>query len=236
MIRLPRFGLTTLALAALASAQCNSTPTTNPTSSSPTPRDGSGSPPEQLHGERDPWAFQTPRDGKPVSPTPADASSADANPAGASPVDIRCTAEPIGGGRTVVHYEIRNTGKQMIHVQNGYRMPYLIAGDGNTLEVLQGVNHDEPGAIAELVERPLTRPLAPGQVFAGKVTLPRVLHDHYMARPTPPALQHGAIQVVCKAGWGLTPITRAIQEHMSVSALFDWQHVDASAPVTVVLP
>ena len=156
---------------------------------------------------------------------------------GPKPPEIDCATVRSNDGHTRVRYEIRNAGAETIYMQNGRRMPYQFARDANTLVIIQGVNRGEPGTIYEMFERPLTRPLAPGTTFAGEVVLgANVLHDHYGGRAAPQSLQHGTFQVVCEVGWGLTPITEAVQRTMSGSELFAWQQVSTSKPLTVVLP
>ena len=153
------------------------------------------------------------------------------------PPEIHCAAARTDEGVVIIRYHIRNAGTATIHILDGRRMPYQIARDPNTLIVLQGVNPpDPPGALYELPEIPLTRPLASGEVFTGEVALPtKMLRDHHTGlRPTPPTLLHGTIHIRCEAGWGATPITA--REHMTMSELFAWQQLTGYGPFDVVLP
>jgi hypothetical protein len=149
--------------------------------------------------------------------------------------DIQCSTETVDG-RVVVHYEIRNAGTEPIHLIDGKRLPYQLT-DGATLVVLHGVNPPDPDRLYNMIEIPLTRPLAPGERLAGEQVLPpAMLRDHYGEQPTPAALQHGRIQVRCDVGWGTTPITAASRRTMSIQQLLAWQQVTRSTALEVVVP
>src|ERR1043165_1086385 len=120
--------------------------------------------------------------------------------------DIQCSAKPADDGRVVVHYEIRNTGADPIHVIDSKRLPYQLI-DGAVLVILYGVTPPNPNRLYNLIEIPLTRPLAPGEQISGEQVLPATtLRDHYGEEAAPAALLHGRIQVRCDIGWGKTPI------------------------------
>ncbi|TMQ09181.1 MAG: hypothetical protein E6J91_31095 [Deltaproteobacteria bacterium] len=150
--------------------------------------------------------------------------------------DIQCSARTADDGRVVVHYEIRNAGTEAIHLIEGKRLPYQLT-DGPTLVLLHGVNPPDPDRLYNLIEIPLTRPLAPGEHIAGEQLLPTaMLRDHYGEQPTPSTLRHGRIQVRCDVGWGTTPITAASRRTMSIQQLLTWQQIARSTAFEVVLP
>jgi hypothetical protein len=150
--------------------------------------------------------------------------------------EIQCSAITGQDGRVVVHYEFRNAGTEPIHVVDSKRLPYQLT-DGPTLVLLYGVNPPDPDRLYNLIEIPLTRPLAPGEHIGGEQLLPAVvLRDHYGEQPAPAALLHGRIQVRCDLGWGSTPITAASRRTMSIQQLLAWQQLSRSAVLDVVLP
>jgi hypothetical protein len=150
--------------------------------------------------------------------------------------DIQCSARTADDGRVVVHYEIRNAGTEPIHVIDSKRLPYQLA-DGAMLVILHGVNPPDPHRLYNLIEIPLTRPLAPGEQIAGEQLLPMArLRDHYSEEAAPAGLLHGRIQVRCDIGWGTTPITAASRRTMSIQQLLAWQQLTRSAVLEVVLP
>jgi len=153
------------------------------------------------------------------------------------PPEIHCAAAPTDDGRTIVRYQIRNVGPEVIHILDGQRMPYRLATAANTLEILHGINPPDPDKLYNMIEIPLTRPLAAGESFAGEVVLPtKTLRDHYGEQPTPDSLLHGTIQVRCEVGWGPTAITAADRGRMSIQQLVAWQQLTGCGPFNVVLP
>lgn len=150
--------------------------------------------------------------------------------------EIRCSTKPADDGRVTVHYEIHNTGSEAIHVIDSKRLPYQIA-DGETLVILYGVNSPDPNRLYNMIEIPLTRPLAPGERIAGEQALPvALLRDHYGEQPAPGTLLHGTVHARCDVGWGTTPITAASRRGMSIQQVVAWQQVARSEPFDVVLP
>ena len=150
--------------------------------------------------------------------------------------DIQCSARTADDGRVVVHYEIRNTGAEPIHLLDSKRLPYQLS-DGSILVILHGVNPPDPNRLYNMIEIPSTRPLAPGERIVGEQVLPvTVLRDHYGEQPAPEALRHGTIQVRCDVGWGTTPITAALRRGMSIQQLLAWQQITRSGALEVVLP
>jgi hypothetical protein len=108
---------------------------------------------------------------------------------------------------------------------------------GETLVILHGVNPPDPNRLHNMIEIPLTRPLAPGERLAGQQVLPaKMLRDHYGEQPAPDALLHGTIQVRCDVGWGTSPITAASRRGMSIQQLLAWQQITSFGPFDVVLP
>jgi len=150
--------------------------------------------------------------------------------------EIQCSAKPAEDGRVVVRYEIHNAGAEPIHLIDSKRLPYQVA-DGETLAILHGVNPPDPDRLYNMIEIPLTRPLAPGERLAGEQVLPvQVLRDHYGEQPTPAALLHGTLHVRCDVGWGTTPITAASRRGMSIQQLLAWQQITRFGPFAVALP
>ncbi len=156
---------------------------------------------------------------------------------GLIPAEIRCAAEPTSDGRIIVRYQIRNVGLETIHILDGRHMPYQLALDPTTLVILHGVNPPEPGKLYNMIDIPLTRPLAAGQRFGGEVVLPTgTLRDHFRRHPIPASLAHGTIQVRCEVGWGVSPITAANRLQMTMPRLLAWQQIARYGPISVTLP
>jgi hypothetical protein len=111
----------------------------------------------------------------------------------------------------------------------------VLARDPHTLVIMQGVNRPDPNTIYEMLPIALTRPLAPGEVLTREVALPpKMLRDQFDVYPTPPSLLHGAIQIVCEAGWGTTAITN--RDQMSIRDFYMWQSMVTVEPFLVTLP
>lgn len=170
--------------------------------------------------------------------TPQVSRPGDSSPSGKDRLmapQIQCAAQSTSDGRVIVQFEIRNAGAEPIHVIDSKRLPYQIA-DGSTLVILYGINPSDPDRLYNLVEIPLTRPLAPGERITGEQALPvKTLHDHYGEQPAPDALVGGTIRVRCDVGWGGTPITASSRRGMSIHQLLAWQQITSSAPFNVVL-
>ena len=151
------------------------------------------------------------------------------------PPEVLCSAGQSMDGHAIVRYLVRNVGRETLHVLDGSRMPYQIARDDHTLVILHGVNGPVPDHILVGVEIPLTRPLAPGEVFIGEARIGEPsLRNHYEARPAPPSLLHGPIRVRCEVGWGTTPIVEGREP--SIRQLLAWQQLAGDGPFDVVLP
>jgi hypothetical protein len=170
--------------------------------------------------------------------TPEVSRPGDSSPSGKDRLmarQIQCSAQPTSDGRVIVQFEIRNAGAEPIHVIDSKRLPYQIA-DGSTLVILYGIDPPDPDRLYNLIEIPLTRPLAPGERITGEQVLPvKMLRDHYGEQPAPDALVGGTIQVRCDVGWGSTPITASSRRGMSIQQLLAWQQTASSAPFNVVL-
>jgi hypothetical protein len=148
--------------------------------------------------------------------------------------EVACTAASTADGRSIVRYQIRNIGPTTIYVLDGYRMPYQLARDANTLVILQGVNPPEPNVLYELPEIPPARPLPSGAVLAREVALGEtLLRNHFDVKLAPTTLLHRTVHVRCEVGWGSTPLDT---EHTSLRQLFTWQHITGYGPFDVVLP
>jgi hypothetical protein len=104
--------------------------------------------------------------------------------------------------------EATNVGPATVHVFDSDQMPYLLQ-DRDALLVLYGMH--EPPANRDYwgVEIPLTKPLAPGEVVRGVVSLdPLWVHSHYgtgdefvgLAYPT---------RIRTAVGWGHAPLDEA---------------------------
>ncbi len=170
---------------------------------------------------------------------PSEVASKSANDRKAPvPPEVRCELIRTADGRGIVRYKVRNVGHEVVHILDGRRMPYTIAHDAKTLLILHGVHRPIPaGALYEMVERPPTRPLAPGAIFTGEVEVAaKSLHNHNAGGPTPTSLMHGTIQVLCQVGWGSTPITEAMRPSLSFGQLMAWQRLSTYGPFSVVLP
>jgi hypothetical protein len=150
--------------------------------------------------------------------------------------EIQCSATPADNGQVIIRYEIHNAGAEPVHLIDSKRLPYLVA-DGSTLTILHGVNPPDPNRLYNMIEIPLTRPLAPGERISGQQVLPaRLLHDHYGEQPAPDALLHGTIRVRCDVGWGATPITAASRRGMTIQQVLAWQQLISFGPFDAVLP
>jgi hypothetical protein len=150
--------------------------------------------------------------------------------------EIECSAKPAGDGRVIVRYEIHNASAEPIHLIDSKRLPYQLV-DGSTLVILHGVNPPDPNRLYNMIEIPLTRPLAPSERLSGEQALPvTMLRDHYGEQPAPDALQHGIVHIRCDVGWGTTPITAASRRGVSIQRLLAWQQITSLGPFAVLLP
>lgn len=150
------------------------------------------------------------------------------------PFEVSCTAEQEPGGRTVVHYQVRNIGRNPVYVADSSRMPYEVVRD-DVLVVLHGVNAPEPGRIYEIYTLPKIKAVMPGEIVRGEAELGKaMLRDHFHLEPAPTKFLHGKIRVACAIGWGATPIARP--DRTPFAGYMTWQHITKVEPFEVVLP
>lgn len=148
-------------------------------------------------------------------------------------IDVHVTGD--GTPALAVHCTAKNVSDQPLHVFDSARMPYLLDEQG-TLVVLHGVSPPPDDRDLNGIEIPTTRVLQPGDALSFDVSLvPLRLHGHYGDEPPHPA-RHGAATVMCRVGYGATPIDAAARAHMSITRLLTWQQLASSQPVTVQLP
>ena len=148
-------------------------------------------------------------------------------------IDVRVTGD--GSSALAVHCTAKNVSGQPLHVFDSSRMPYLQDEHG-TLLVLHGVSPPPEDRDLNVIEIPTTRVLSPGEALVFDVSLvPLRFHGHYGDEPPPPT-RHGAATVVCRVGYGTTPIDAAARANTSISVLLAWQQLASSPPVTVQLP
>lgn len=148
-------------------------------------------------------------------------------------IDVHVTGD--GTPALTVHCTAKNVSDQPLHVFDSSRMPYLLDEHG-TLVVLHGVSPPPEDRDLNAIEIPTTRVLPPGDALSLDVALvPLRLHGHYGDEPPRPA-RHGAATVVCRVGYGATPIDAAARAHTSITTLLTWQQLASSRPVTVQLP
>jgi len=148
-------------------------------------------------------------------------------------IDVSVTGD--GTPALAVHCTAKNVSGQPVHVFDSPRMPYLL-DDGGTLIVLHGVSPPPEDRELNAIETPTTRVLAPGDALVFEIPLvPLRLHNHYGDEPSQPP-RHGAATVVCRVGYGTTPIDAAARAHTSITALLAWQQLASSRPAAVQLP
>jgi hypothetical protein len=151
-------------------------------------------------------------------------------------VIVTCEAVSGGDGTLAVSYAVTNRGQAAIHLFESARMPYVLReGDAN-LVLLHGVNPPDPNIDYPMIEIPTTRPLEPGATYSARVPLvPLVLRDHYQ-RQRQPTVLHGPVSLVCRVGWGSTPITPKERMSMAIQALLAWQHLSEAPRITLLFP
>jgi hypothetical protein len=155
--------------------------------------------------------------------------------AGRGSAVIHCDATPSGSKTIDIQYQIRNIGLEIIHIIDNGRVPYELIEDERTLVILHGL-HPPPVNSTFMFGVPRTRPLAPGDVHAGKVTWPkRVTQDHYGPSVTPVTLRQGTIHVRCEAGWWHVPVTDP-PPFVPYVQLRDSQQLVRYGPFDVTLP
>jgi hypothetical protein len=148
-------------------------------------------------------------------------------------IDVSVTGD--ASPALVVRCVAKNVSSQPVHVFDSSRMPYLL-DDNGTLVVLHGVSPPPDDRELNLIEIPTTRTLAAGDSFAFTAALvPLRLRGHYGDSPPAPA-RHGAATVVCRVGFGATPIDAGARAHTTITALLAWQALASSRPVVVQLP
>jgi len=101
--------------------------------------------------------------------------------------------------------EATNVGRTTVHVFDSDQMPYLLQ-DRDALVVLYGM-HEPPANLDYWgIEIPLTKPLAPGEVVRGAVSLdPLWVHSHYGAGDPFVGLAHPT-RIRTVVGWGNLPL------------------------------
>ena len=101
--------------------------------------------------------------------------------------------------------EATNVGPTTVHVFDSDQMPYLLQ-DRDALVVLYGM-HEPPANLDYWgIEIPLTKPLAPGEVVRGAVSLdPLWVHSHYGAGDPFVGLAHPT-RIRTVVGWGNLPL------------------------------
>ncbi|HEX3758666.1 MAG TPA: hypothetical protein VHW23_08160 [Kofleriaceae bacterium] len=147
-------------------------------------------------------------------------------------IDVSVTGD--GTPALAVRCTAKNVSGQPLHVFDSPRMPYLLDEQG-ALVVLHGVSPPPEDRDLNVIEIPTTRVLPPGDALTFDVPLvPLRLHNHY--GDAPPAARHGAATIVCRVGYGATPIDAAARAHTSITALLAWQQLASSRPAAVQLP
>lgn len=155
--------------------------------------------------------------------------------AGRGSAVIHCEAISSGNKTLDIRYQIRNVGLETIHIIDNGRVPYELIENENTLVILHGL-HPPPVNRTFMFGVPRTRPLAPGDVHAGKATWPkRFTQDHYGRWVTPVTLKQGTIHIRCEAGWWHMPVTDP-PPFIPYDRLRDSQQLVRYGPFDVTLP
>jgi len=138
------------------------------------------------------------------------------------PLDIQASLT----GDAMVGCSFTNRSDRVIHVFDSPRMPYLLQ-EGSTLIALHGVHEPPRDRDLNMIEIPLTRPLPPGEALRFEVSLGR-LHGHHGDEPLPGGK---ALEVVCRVGYGESPIDEAARRQLAITAVLAWQKLVAAKPI-----
>jgi len=146
-----------------------------------------------------------------------------------SAVELTCSQAV---GAPAVRCEARNVSQQTVHVFESKRMPYLLL-EGDGLVLLFGVHEAPPLKSFNMVEIPVTRPLAPGETLRfERVVDPLVLANHYETVATP-AHFAGEHRLVGRVGWLSEPVTREMVHQIAMPWLLARQQTADAVPITV---
>jgi hypothetical protein len=132
--------------------------------------------------------------------------------------------------------EATNVGPTTVHVFDSDQMPYLLQ-DRDALLVLYGMH--EPPANRDYwgVEIPPTKPLAPGEVVRGVVSLdPLWVHSHYGTGDEFVGLAHPT-RIRTAVGWGHAPLDEAALATSNVHLVCTvWQQLALGPDLSLHLP
>jgi hypothetical protein len=154
--------------------------------------------------------------------------------------EVRCEATSmLDEGTHLIRYQIRNDTSATIHIVDSRIVPYELIREADFLVILHGIHDFNPRQTMRTFHAmvPVTRPVLPGETFAGHAVWPkRIMRDHYSGELTPASLLHGTIRVRCEVGWWATPITEANRASRSFYEVLDSQQLAGHGPINVTLP
>jgi uncharacterized protein DUF4157 len=116
------------------------------------------------------------------------------------------------------------------------RIADAVLSGGHSGPIQHGVSPPPADRDLNVIEIPTTRVLAAGESISFDVPLvPLRLRGHYGDEPPAPA-RHGVTTVVCRVGYGTTPIDPTARANTSISALLTWQKLGSSQPLHMQFP
>lgn len=151
-----------------------------------------------------------------------------------TPLQLGCMLD--SADHPVLRCEMTNTLDHTVHVFDSARMPYLWQDDDGELVVLHGVHGPLSLTNYNIVEIPVTRPLAPGERFSFVAELDsHLLPNHYEEVPRPTELR-GECVVSARLGVLSAAVSQEQVSELGMAELLERQQVIAAQSIRVVLP
>ena len=154
-------------------------------------------------------------------------------------ITFSCSLVQKEGRQLYLNVEAINNSKNTLHMiaslSQKKKQPYLLKSEG-VLEVIYGVNAQDPDIDYFGVEIPTTRPLKPGEVFKEHVQIiPLMQRDHFGHDLNETPLQ-GELNVMCRFAFMRTPIETSMLNAISLHQIMGWLEEVEPIKLKVDLP